>query len=327
MMGTAAAPGTYMATIKPCISSSRKMLVSSAVNISTENKEASWTRLASSSHISLRQPFLRKITPGPVKFEKFVTRAISETNDNKPLPGLPIDLRGKRAFIAGVADDNGYGWAIAKSLAAAGAEIIVGTWVPALNIFESSLRRGKFDESRVLPDGSLMEITKVYPMDAVYDCPEDVPEDVKTNKRYAGSSNWTVQEVVECVKKDFGSIDILVHSLANGPEVSKPLLETSRNGYLAALSASSYSFVSLLRNFLPIMNPGGASISLTYIASERIIPGYGGGMSSAKAALESDTRVLAFEAGRKHKVRVNTISAGDVMGVCALQLDKPIWEF
>ncbi|XP_017977451.1 PREDICTED: enoyl-[acyl-carrier-protein] reductase [NADH], chloroplastic [Theobroma cacao] len=310
MMGTAAAPGTYMATIKPCISSSRKMLVSSAVNISTENKEASWTRLASSSHISLRQPFLRKITPGPVKFEKFVTRAISETNDNKPLPGLPIDLRGKRAFIAGVADNNGYGWAIAKSLAAAGAEIIVGTWVPALNIFESSLRRGKFDESRVLPDGSLMEITKVYPMDAVYDCPEDVPEDVKTNKRYAGSSNWTVQEVVECVKKDFGSIDILVHSLANGPEVSKPLLETSRNGYLAALSASSYSFVSLLRNFLPIMNPGGASISLTYIASERIIPGYGGGMSSAKAALESDTRVLAFEAGRKHKVRVNTISAG-----------------
>ncbi|XP_021282153.1 enoyl-[acyl-carrier-protein] reductase [NADH], chloroplastic-like [Herrania umbratica] len=309
-MGTAAAPGTYIATIKPCISSSHKMHVSSTVNISTEHKEAFWRRLASSSHISLRQPFLRRITPGPLKFEKFVTRAISETNDNKPLPGLPIDLRGKRAFIAGVADDNGYGWAIAKSLAAAGAEIIVGTWVPALNIFESSLRRGKFDESRVLPDGSLMEITKVYPMDAVFDCPEDVPEDVKTNKRYAGSSNWTVQEVVECVKKDFGSIDILVHSLANGPEVSKPLLETSRNGYLAALSASSYSFVSLLKNFLPIMNPGGASISLTYIASERIIPGYGGGMSSAKAALESDTRVLAFEAGRKHKVRVNTISAG-----------------
>ncbi|KAL4376828.1 hypothetical protein GQ457_02G024450 [Hibiscus cannabinus] len=309
-MGTAAAPGSYMVNIKPCISSSRKMLVSSMVNISTQNKEASWTRLASFSNISSRQPFLHRITSKPVKFEKFVTRAMSEASDNKPLSGLPIDLRGKRAFIAGVADDNGYGWAIAKSLAAAGAEILVGTWVPALNIFESSLRRGKFDESRVLPDGSLMEITKVYPMDAVYDTPEDVPEDVKMNKRYAGSSNWTVQEVVECVKKDFGSIDILVHSLANGPEVSKPLLETSRNGYLAALSASSYSYVSLLKHFLPIMNQGGASISLTYIASERIIPGYGGGMSSAKAALESDTRVMAFEAGRKHKVRVNTISAG-----------------
>lgn len=39
-------------------------------------------------------------------------------------------ISGKRAFIAGIADDNGYGWAIAKALAAAGAEILVGTWVP-----------------------------------------------------------------------------------------------------------------------------------------------------------------------------------------------------
>ncbi|URD92228.1 Enoyl- acyl-carrier-protein reductase NADH [Musa troglodytarum] len=234
--------------------------------------------------------------------------------------GLPIDIRAsspylfvysrKHAFIAGVADDNGYGWAIAKALAAAGAEILVGTWVPALNIFETSLRRGKFDNSCRLPNGSLMEISKVYPFDAVYDTPEDVPEDVKTNKRYAGSSNWTVTEVAESVKNDFGSIVILVHSLANGPEVTKLLLETSRRGYLGAISASSYSFVSLLQYFLPIMNPGGASVSLTDIASERTIPGYGGGMSSAKAALQSDTRVLAFEAGRKGQIRVNTISAG-----------------
>ncbi|GKV34567.1 hypothetical protein SLEP1_g42930 [Rubroshorea leprosula] len=318
-MGTVARPSSYMATISHSISASRKTLFPNTANLSLEHKEASWMWLKSSSNISSRQPFFQVFKSGSRKFEKAVVRAASAANDENPLPGLPIDLRaynmqhlltGKRAFIAGVADDNGYGWAIAKSLAAAGAEILVGTWVPALNIFESSLRRGKFDESRILPDGSLMEITKVYPLDAVYDCPEDVPEDVKTNKRYTGSSNWTVKEVAESVKKDFGSIDILVHSLANGPEVSKPLLETSRNGYLAALSASSYSFVSLLKHFAPIMNPGGASISLTYIASERIIPGYGGGMSSAKAALESDTRVLAFEAGRKHKIRVNTISAG-----------------
>src|SRR6185295_19206020 len=60
----------------------------------------------------------------------------------------------------------------------------------------------------------------------------------------------------------------------------------------------------------PIMNPGGSAISLTYLASERAIPGYGGGMSSAKAALESDTRTLAWEAGRKWGIRVNVISAG-----------------
>ncbi|KAF3958854.1 hypothetical protein CMV_016282 [Castanea mollissima] len=277
-MATTAASSLQIATARPCISSSRRIFKAGAAIFGGNSK--------------------------------VVTKAMSEATENKPISGLPIDLRGKRAFIAGVADDNGYGWAIAKSLAAAGAEILLGTWVPALNIFESSLRRGKFDESRVLPDGSLMEITKVYPLDAVFDNLEDVPEDIKANKRYAGSSKWTVQEVAESVKNDFGSIDILVHSLANGPEVTKPLLETSRNGYLAAISASSYSYVSLLKHFIPIMNPGGSSISLTYIASERIIPGYGGGMSSAKAALESDTRVLAFEAGRKHKVRVNAISAG-----------------
>ena len=89
-----------------------------------------------------------------------------------------------------------------------------------------------------------------YPLDATYDTLEDVPKDVKANKRYVGASNWTVQEVAQSVKQDFRSIDILVHSLANGLEVSKPLLETSRKGYLAAVSALSYSFVSLLKHFI-----------------------------------------------------------------------------
>ena len=81
-------------------------------------------------------------------------------------------------------------------------------------------------------------------------------------------------------------------------------------GYLAASSASAYSLVSMVSRFGEIMNKGGSFISLTYVASETVIPGYGGGMSSAKAALESDTRTLAYEAGRKFGVRVNTISAG-----------------
>jgi enoyl-[acyl-carrier protein] reductase I len=101
-----------------------------------------------------------------------------------------------------------------------------------------------------------------------------------------------------------------VHSLANGPEVKKPLLETSRSGYLSAVSVSAYSLVSMIQRLGPLMRPGGSIISLTYMASERVVPGYGGGMSSAKAALESDTRTLAYEAGRKWGLRVNTISAG-----------------
>jgi enoyl-[acyl-carrier protein] reductase I len=62
---------------------------------------------------------------------------------------------------------------------------------------------------------------------------------------------------------------------------------THPQGYLAAMSASSYSFVSMLQRFGPLMNPGGAAINLTYNASNRVIPGYGGGMSSAKAVSQS----------------------------------------
>ncbi len=76
------------------------------------------------------------------------------------------------------------------------------------------------------------------------------------------------------------------------------------------MSASAYSLIAMVSRFGPLMRPGGAFASLTYMASERVIPGYGGGMSSAKAALESDTRTLAFEAGRRWGVRVNTVSAG-----------------
>ena len=85
---------------------------------------------------------------------------------------LPIDLTGKRAFVAGVADDKGYGWAIVRALARAGASICVGTWPPMLRIFTRSLERGKLDLR--LPGGSEIEFEKIYPMDAVFDTPEDV---------------------------------------------------------------------------------------------------------------------------------------------------------
>jgi len=233
-----------------------------------------------------------------------------------------LDLTGKVAFVAGVADSTGYGWAICKALAEAGATITVGTWPPVLGIFEKSLRAGKFDDDMRLSNGELMKIEKVYPLDAVFDEPEDVPDDVKENKRYAGLDGFTIKEVADSISADYGKIDILVHSLANGPEVTKPLLETSRRGYLAASSASAYSMVSLVQKFGPIMNEGGSVLSLTYIAAEKVIPGYGGGMSSAKAGLESDTKVLSWEAGRKYGIRVNTISAGPLKSRAATAISK-----
>lgn len=222
---------------------------------------------------------------------------------------LDWNLKGKRVFIAGLGDDKGFGWAIAKSLAEAGAEIIVGVWVPISGIFITSLQAGKFDQSRQLSNGKLMEFAKIYPMDAAFDTMDDVPQEIRENKRYKDHQGYAIRDVAEAVAKDFGKIDILIHSLANGPEVQRPLLQTSRKGYLAAISNSAYSFVSLVAHFGSVLQNGSA-LTLTYIASEKAIPGYGGGMSSAKAALESDTRTLAWEAGRKWGIRVNAISAG-----------------
>jgi enoyl-[acyl-carrier protein] reductase I len=225
---------------------------------------------------------------------------------------LPIDLSGKRAIVLGVADDAGFGFAIAKAMAEAGATVSVGTWPPALNIFLNLIERGKLDESRKMRDGSLLQFEKIYPLDAAYDTLADAPADIATNKRYKDVGDFSIAGLVASLMADFGEkpLDIVVHSLANAPEVKKPLLETTRAGYLTALSVSAYSLVSVVNRLGPLMRPGGSVLSLTYMASERVIPGYGGGMSSAKAALESDTRVLAWEAGRKFGIRINTISAG-----------------
>jgi enoyl-[acyl-carrier protein] reductase I len=222
---------------------------------------------------------------------------------------LTIDLTGKKALVAGVADDGGFGFAIAKALAEAGATVSVATWPPALGIFKTMLERGKFDESMTMSDGKKLSFAKIYPLDADFDRLEDVPAEVRENRRYRDLGDFTMGGLAAAVQAD-GGVDIAVHSLANGPEVKKPLLETSRKGYLGALSASAYSMVSFVRHLGPIMSRGGSFLALSYMASERVVPGYGGGMSSAKAALESDSRVLAFEAGRAWNHRVNIISAG-----------------
>lgn len=225
---------------------------------------------------------------------------------------LPIDLTGKRALVAGVSDDGGFGFAIAKALAEAGANICLGSWPPALGIFTKLLERGKMDESMRLGDGRKLEFERIYPLDAAFDSLDEVPAEIRDNKRYKEVGDFSIQGMTQRIRDDFGEngLDIVVHSLANAPEVKSPLVDTSRQGYLSAISVSAYSNISLVRHLAPLMSADGAFLSLSYMAGERVIPGYGGGMSSAKAALEADTRTLAFEAGRRWGVRVNAISAG-----------------
>lgn len=167
-----------------------------------------------------------------------------------------------------------------------------------------------------------MKIAKIYPIDGNFSTPEEIPDSVKSHKHYVNLTGYDIKSCAEAVKRDYGKIDVLIHSLANGPEVEKALLEVSRKGYLGASSSSAYSMISMMQHFAPFMNPGGSALSISYIAAERVIPGYGGGMSSAKAQLESDTRVLAWEAGRRYGLRVNTISAGPVKTRAANAIKK-----
>ena len=117
---------------------------------------------------------------------------------------LAIDLTGRRALVAGVADDAGYGFAIAKALAEAGATVCVGTWPPALTIFNNLLERGKLDESRRLSNGTLMEFERVYPLDATFDTLDQAPQAIRENKRYAERGDFSIQGLADLMSKDFG---------------------------------------------------------------------------------------------------------------------------
>ncbi|MEL7370212.1 MAG: SDR family oxidoreductase, partial [Myxococcota bacterium] len=139
----------------------------------------------------------------------------------------------------------------------------------------------------------------------------DVPEDRKGAKGYK-DVDASIEGAFNEYKKlsNDAPLDILVHSVAFSPEIQNGHLDVSRQAYLTAQSVSAYSLVALTRAALPLMQGRDASIvGLTYLASQRVTPGYGGGMASAKAALEQDARALSWFAG-EHGVRVNLVSPG-----------------
>ena len=146
-----------------------------------------------------------------------------ESGINNKKGGLKIDMTGKTVFVAGVADSIGYGWAIAKACAEAGAKIILGTWPPVMPLFQMGIDHGQFEEDQVLSDGTSMIIEKIYPLDATFDTLESIPEKILNNKGYRDFAKYSIQEVAESIAADYGKIDYVVHSMADGPEVSKPL--------------------------------------------------------------------------------------------------------
>jgi enoyl-[acyl-carrier protein] reductase I len=232
---------------------------------------------------------------------------------------IPLDLSGKLALVTGVGDNESFAWFIAKALQAAGARLVFTVHPRMLRIVEGFLTSDKEEDvaSRQLPFGQgSLHVEKILPCDVSYDTMDDVPPEVRTDRRYARVEeqyhDYSIQGAVGAIGKEFGAIDILIHSIAFAPEIKNRLIDTSRKGYWTALSISAYSLTALVRAALPWMadRPAGAAVvGLTYLGGQRVVPHYGGGMSTAKAALEIDAKQLASNLGPRN-IRVNLISAG-----------------
>lgn len=193
-------------------------------------------------------------------------------------------LEGKKALIFGVANDHSIAWGIANAMHTHGAELAFSYATDAL-------------ERRVRP----------------------LAESVGSNfvEKCDVSSDAEIEAVFKKAEQEFGSIDILVHAIAfaGRDQLLGDFHKTTRDGFQVAMDISVYSFIALARQALPLMQNGGSMLTLTYYASEKVVPNYNV-MAIAKSALESTTRYLAADLGSKG-VRVNAISPGPVRTLSA----------
>lgn len=188
-------------------------------------------------------------------------------------------LSGKTAIVMGVQNQWSIAWKIASALAEAGAQVAI-TYVDD---------RAKKNAEQL---ASTVKGMKTFVCD------------VQDDAQIAG--------LRESLKAEYGSIDVLVHSIAYAPadELKNRFLETTREGFKLAHEVSVYSLVAVARELTPIMKEGGSIMTLTYLGADRVFPKYNV-MGVAKAALESTMRYLAADLGEEG-IRVNAISAGPI---------------
>jgi enoyl-[acyl-carrier protein] reductase I len=198
-------------------------------------------------------------------------------------------LDGKTALIFGVANKDSIAWGIAQAMHREGATI-------ALSYGLDKLER------------------RVRPLAEQVDCDFVELCDV--------SSDEELDAVFEKFKAQYGSLDILVHSIGFAPreDLGGRFSEMSRDGFRITLDISAYSLIALTQRAKPLMSEGGSIMAMTYYAAEKVIPGYNS-MAIAKAALELSTRYLAADLG-PDGIRVNAISAGPIKTLAAAGIEK-----
>jgi enoyl-[acyl-carrier protein] reductase I len=194
-----------------------------------------------------------------------------------PENDLPPILRGRKALVVGVANEHSIAWGCAKALRQAGADIAM----TYLN-----------DKARPY----------VKPLAEALEAPIFLPLEV----RRPGE----VDQLFEAIAVEWGRLDILVHSIAFAPKeaLQGRVTDCPRDGFLAAMEVSCWSFLDLARRAEPLMREGGAMMTMSYLGANEVVENYGI-MGPVKAALESSVRYVATELGPKG-IRVHAISPG-----------------
>lgn len=193
-------------------------------------------------------------------------------------------LKDKKAAIFGVANNKSIAYGISKSFKDNGARLAF-SYV------------GEAIQKRVEP------ISQELGGDFIFSC--DV------------SSDESIAEAAAIVKREWGSLDVLVHSVAfaQREDLQGRFIDTSREGFRIALDISAYSLVALCKAFEDMLNPGASVITMTYYGSTKVITNYNV-MGVAKAALDCSMRYLSTELGPKN-IRINAISAGPIRTLAA----------
>jgi enoyl-[acyl-carrier protein] reductase I len=197
---------------------------------------------------------------------------------------MSSDLQGRNGVVFGVANKRSIAWSIAQGLHAAGMKL-------AITYQNERLEQEAKDLILSLPGAE------------AYMC--DVSKDDEIDRLFA------------TLKERQGKLHALVHSVAYAPadELKGEFLNTTREGFRVAMDVSVYSLVAVARRAALLMEDGGSMITMTYYASEKVVPRYNV-MAVAKAGLECSVRYLAYELGKK-KIRVNAISAGPIKTLAA----------
>jgi enoyl-[acyl-carrier protein] reductase I len=193
-----------------------------------------------------------------------------------PVAKAPL-LEGKRGLIVGIANDQSIAWGCAKAFRALGAELAV----TYLN-----------DKAKKFVEPLARELKASIFM----------PLDVRTEGQ--------MEAVFERIRKDWGKLDFLIHSIAFSPKeaLGGRVVDVPQQGFLTTMDVSCWSFIRMAHLAEPLMKRGGTLFTMTYYGSQMVVKNYNI-MGVAKAALESAVRYMAAELGPKG-IRVHAISPG-----------------